>query len=159
MHWTSPRASAGFEDVGGVDGPLGPTGADQGVQLVDEQDRVLGTPHLVHDGFDSLFELAAVLGTSDHHRQIQDHDPAVAEQLRNVAVDDHLGEALDNRRLADPGFTEQHRVVLGSARQDLDHTLDFILAADDRIKLALPCQVGQVTPERVQGRSLGLVAF
>ena len=148
-----------LEHVGGVDRPLGAAGADQGVQLVDEEDRVLGAPDLVHDGLDPLFELAAVLGAGDHHREIQDHDPAVAQQLGDVAVDDHLGQALDDRRLADPGLAEQHRVVLGAAREHLDHALDFILAADDRVQLALPRQVGQVASERVQGRSLGLVAF
>ena len=81
------------------------------------------------------------------------------KQLGDVAVDDHLGQALDDRRLADPRLAEQDRVVLGAPRQHLDHALDFILAADDRIKLALPSQVGQVASERVQGRGLGLVAF
>ena len=81
------------------------------------------------------------------------------QQLGHVAVDDHLGEALDDRRLADAGLAQQHGVVLGAAGEDLDHALDFILAADDRVELALPGQVGQVAAEGVQGRSLGLVAF
>ncbi len=148
-----------LEHVGGVDRPLRAAGADQGVQLVDEQDRVLGAADLVHHGLDPLLELAAVLGAGDHHREIQHHDPAIAQQLGNVAVDDHLGQALDDRRLADAGLAEQHRVVLGAARQHLNHALDFILAANDRIQLPLPCQVGQVASERVQSRGLGLVAF
>src|SRR5205823_4597932 len=32
----------GLEHVGGVDGTLGTTGTDEGVQLVDEEDRVAG---------------------------------------------------------------------------------------------------------------------
>ena len=117
------------------------------MQLVDEQDRVLGAAHLVHDGLDPLFELAAVLGAGDHHREIQDDDPPVAQQLGHVAVDDHLGQALDDRRLAHARFAQQHGVVLGATRQDLDHAFDFVLAADDRVKLALPRQIGQVAPE------------
>ena len=148
-----------LEHVGGVDGPLGAAGPDEGVQLVDEQDRVLGAADLVHHGLDPLLELAAVLGARDHHGEIQDHDPAVAQELGDVAVDDHLGQALDDRRLADPRLAEQDRVVLGAPGEHLDHALDFILAADDRIKLALPSQVGQVASERVQGRGLGLIAF
>ena len=149
----------GLQDVGGVDRPLGPAGADERVQLVDEEDRVLGAADLVHDGLDPLLELAAVLGAGDHHRQVEDHDPAVAQQLGHVAVDDHLGQALDDRRLADARLAEEDGVVLGPAREDLDHPLDFILAADDRVELALPGQLGQVAPERVQGRGLGLIAF
>ena len=136
-----------LEHVRGVDRPFGTAGTDQGVQLVDEQDRVLGPADLVHHGLDALFELAAVLGAGDHHRQVEDHDPAVAQQLGDVAVDDHLGQAFDDRRLADAGLAQQHRVVLGAAGEDLDHALDFILAADDRVELALPCQVGQVAAE------------
>ena len=148
-----------LEDVGGVDRPLGTAGADEGVQLVDEQDRVLGAADLVHDGLDPLLELAAVLGAGDHHGEVEHDDPPVAEQLGDVAVDDHLGQALDDRRLADARLAQEDRVVLGAAREDLDHPLDFILAADDRVQLALPGQVGQVAAERVQGRGLGLIAF
>ena len=148
-----------LEDVGGVDRPLGAAGADEGVQLVDEEDRVLGAADLVHDGLDPLLELAAVLRAGDHHRQVEHDDPAVAEQLGDVAVDDHLGQALDDRRLADARLAEQDGVVLGPAGEDLDHPLDFILAADDRVQLALPGQVGQVAAERVQGRGLGLLPF
>ena len=101
-----------LEHVGGVDRPFGAAGADERVQLVDEQDRVLGPADLVHDRLDALFELAAVLRAGDHHRQVEHDDPAVAQQLGDVAVDDHLGQAFDDGRLADAGLAEQHRVVL-----------------------------------------------
>ena len=136
-----------LEDVGSVDGAFGAAGTDQGVQLVDEQDGVLGPADLVHDGLDAFLELAAILGAGDHHGQVEHDDPPVAEQLGNVAVDDHLGEPLDDGRLADAGLAEQHGIVLGAAAEDLDDALDFVLAADDRVQLALPGQVGQVAAE------------
>jgi hypothetical protein len=71
----------------------------------------------------------------------------VSKQFGNVAVDDHLGQALDDRRLADTRLTEEDRIILLSTREDLDDPLDFILAADDRVQLALPGQVGQVSAE------------
>jgi hypothetical protein len=44
------------------------------VQLVDKEDDVLGATNLVHDRFDPLFELAAILGACDHEREVQsDH--------------------------------------------------------------------------------------
>src|SRR5690606_37926738 len=49
-----------LEDVRGVDGAFGPASPHQGVEFVDEQDRVLGTANLVHDRFDAFFELSAV---------------------------------------------------------------------------------------------------
>src|SRR5262249_12479865 len=137
----------GLEDVGGVDGPFRAAGADEGVQLVDEQDGVLGPADLVHDGLDALLELAAVLGAGHHHGQIKDDDAAVAEQLGDVGVDDELGQALDDGGLADAGLAEEHRVVLGAAAEDLDDALDLIRAPDDRIELALAGQLGEVAPE------------
>ena len=42
MHCISPRDSGGLEDVGGIDGALGRASADDRVQLVDEEDDVVG---------------------------------------------------------------------------------------------------------------------
>ena len=80
----------GLEHVGGVDRAFGATGPDQGVQLVDEQDRVLRPADFVHDRFDAFLELAAVLGAGDHHRQVQDDQALVTQQFRDVRVDDQL---------------------------------------------------------------------
>ena len=38
-----------FEDVGSIDRPLGGTGANQGVNLIDHQDHVSGRLDLLHD--------------------------------------------------------------------------------------------------------------
>ena len=116
-----------LEHVGGVDGALGAAGADQRVQLVDEQDGVLGPADLVHDRLDAFLELAAILGAGDHHGQVEHDDAAVAQQLGDVAVDDELGQALDDGGLADAGLAEEHGVVLGAAAEDLDDALDLVL--------------------------------
>ncbi len=132
------------------------------MQLVDEEDRVLGAADLVHHGLDPLFELAAVLRAGDHHRQIEDHDPPVHEQLGDVPLDDPLGEPLDDRRLAHARLAQEHGVVLRAAAEDLHRPLDFLLAADHGIELPLPGQFGQVAAETVQGRRLrfaGPLAF
>jgi hypothetical protein len=49
----------------------------------------------------------------------------------HVAGDDALGEALGDRGLADAGLADQHGVVLGAAREDLDDAADLVVAADD----------------------------
>jgi hypothetical protein len=79
MHWISPRDSAGFSTLLASIAPFGAAGTDQRVQLVDEQDHVLGAAHLGHHGLDALLELAAVLGAGDHHREVE-HDEALAAQ-------------------------------------------------------------------------------
>ena len=148
-----------LEHVGRVDGAFRTAGPDQRVQFVDEQDRVLRPAHFVHHRLDAFFELAAVLGAGDHHGQVEHDDPLVGQQLGHVAADDALGKAFDDGRLADAGFAQQHRIVLGAAAEDLDRPFDFALAADHRIELALPGQFGQVATETVQRRRLGLAAL
>jgi hypothetical protein len=61
----------------------------------------------------------------------------VAQALRHLAVDHALGEALDDGGLADAGLADQHRVVLGTALQHLDGAADLVVAADDRVELAV----------------------
>src|SRR5262249_39212817 len=114
-----------LEDVGGVDGALGPAGPDQGVQLVDEQDGIAGAADLVHDGLDAFLELSAVLGAGDHHGQIEHDDAAVPQQFGDIAADNHLGESLDDGGLAHAGLAQEHRVVLGAAGQAPDDALDL----------------------------------
>ena len=149
-------AQGGLEHVAGVDRAFGAAGADQRVQLVDEEDDVLGPPDLVHHGLDALLELAAVLGAGDHHRQVQHDQPAVVQDLRDAGADDHLGQALDDGGLADAGLAQEDGVVLLPAAEDLDDALDLVLAADDRIELAFFGQFGQVAAEAVQGGGLAL---
>ena len=72
----------GLEDVGGVHRALGGAGADDRVQLVDEEDDVPGALDLVHHGLDALLELAAVLGAGDHEREVEGDDLLVEEDLR-----------------------------------------------------------------------------
>src|SRR5438445_142079 len=57
----------------------------------------------------------------------------------------------DARGLASPRLADQHLVVLGAARQDLDRPADLLVAADDRIELALACSVGQVAGVLLKG--------
>ena len=46
--------------------------------------------------------------------------------------------------LPTPGCADQHRVVLGAAREDLDDAADLLVAADDRVELALLGERGEV---------------
>jgi hypothetical protein len=62
-------------------------------------------------------------------------------------------------RLAHAGLTDVKRIVLATAAQHLDGALDLVLAADQRIDLALQRQlveVGSVFAERI---ALALAAF
>ena len=140
-----------LEQVGGVDRALGRAGADDRVQLVDEQDDPpLALLDLLEHRLEPVLELAAVLRAGDQRADVErDHAP-VAQRVGDVAVDDPLGEALDDRRLADARLADQHRVVLGAPGEDLDHAPDLVVAADDRIELALLGDGRQVAPELLE---------
>jgi hypothetical protein len=76
--------------------------------------------------------------------------------LRHVAGDDAQGEAFDDRRLADAGLADEHGIVLRSPRQHLDHAADFLIAADDRVELALLGSLHEVDAVFFEGLELVL---
>ena len=91
-----------LEHVAGVHRALGRAGADDGVQLVDEQqDPALACLDLLQHRLQPLLELAAVLRARDQRAHVEREDRPVLEALGDVAADDPLREALDDRRLAD----------------------------------------------------------
>ncbi len=144
-----PQLAAGehrLDHVAGVHRALaGRAGADDRVQLVDERDDLAGgVGDLLEHGLEPLLELAAVLGAGHHRAEVERDDPLAAQRLRHVARHDPLGEALDDRGLADAGLADQHRVVLGAPRQHLHHAADLGVAADHRVELALAGPLGEV---------------
>ena len=139
-----------LEDAGRVDRALGRAGADERVQLVDEQHDVAAGPDLLEDLLQPLLEVAAVAGAGHERAEVERVDLLALERLGNLALDDVLGEALDDRGLADAGLADQHRVVLGPARQHLHDALDLLLAADDRVELGLARELGEVAAELVE---------
>ena len=96
-----------------------------------------GLLDLVQHGLEALLELAAVLRAGEERADVERDHAAVAKRVGDVAVDDALGEALDDRGLAHAGLADQDGVVLGAAREDLDHTADLLVAADDGVELLL----------------------
>ena len=130
--------------VGGVDRALGRAGADDGVQLVDEEDDVARALDLVEHALEPLLELAAVLGAGDHAAEVESQDALAAQALGDVGGDDLLRQALDDRRLAHAGLADEHRVVLRAPAEHLDDALDLLVAADHRVEPVVARQRGQV---------------
>ena len=116
-----------LDDGGGVDGAFGGTRADERVHLVDEQDDVAALADLLHDLLQALLELAAVLAAGDERREVERVELLVLDGLGDLVARDALREALDDGGLADAGLADEHRVVLGAARQDLHDALDLDL--------------------------------
>ena len=145
----------GFEQVAGIHGALGLAGADDGVQLVDEQDDLaaLGLD-LGQHGLEPLLELAAVFGAGDQRAHVERQQLLVLQALGHVALDDALRQAFGDGGLADAGLADQHGIVLGAPGQHLDGAADLLVAADDGIDLALGGGRGEVAGialERIVG--------
>jgi hypothetical protein len=60
-----------LQDRGRVDRTLGCAGADEGVQLVDEQDDVAAGPDLLQDLLQPLLEVTAVAAAGDERAEVQ----------------------------------------------------------------------------------------
>ena len=101
-----------LEDRRRVDGALGGTGADERVQLVDEQDDVAAGADLLQHLLEPLLEVAAVAGPGDERAEVERVELLALERLGDVVGDDLLGQALDDGGLADAGLADEHRVVL-----------------------------------------------
>ena len=77
-----------FQNVAGIHGALSRAGADDGVNLIDKEQYISGLHHFLQNLFDSLFELAAVLGSRNHTREIQGHEAFVRQSFRHFTAYD-----------------------------------------------------------------------
>ena len=144
-----------LQHVAGIDRAFGLAGADHRVDLVDEDD---GLPLVLGDflqhALQPLLELAAEFRAGEQQRHVEHEHALVLQRIGHLAGDDALRQAFDDRRLADAGLADQHRVVLGAPLQHLDRAPDLVVAADHRVELALARPLGQV--ERIFLQRLAL---
>ena len=140
----------GLEHRARIDRTLGRTGTDDGVHLVDKQDDVVGFGRLLDHVLEALLKLTAILGTRDKTRQIERPDILVHKILGHIASSNLLRQALDDSRLAHAGIAQDKRIVLGAARKDLHHALDFLFAANHGIELAVARLLREVGGELLE---------
>ncbi len=131
--------------------------------LVDEQKYLaLRGGNLLDDGFQTLLELALVLGSGHQRAHVEREDGFVFQVLGHVAVDDAVGDALGYGRLAHAGFAHEYGIVLGAAREYLQYATYLLVAADDRIELAAAClfvEVDGIFAQRVELLRVGLRGY
>ena len=107
------------------------------MHLIDKQDDVVGLGGLLDHVLEALLKLATILGARHEARQVERPDILVHEVLGHVAGCNLLSQALDDGRLAHAGVAQNERVVLGAARKNFHHTLDFLFATDHGVELAI----------------------
>ena len=141
----------GLQHVRSVHCALGGAGADDRVQLVDEEDDLaLALRDLLQHGLEALLEFAAIFRAREERAYVQREHALVLQTFGNVTADDALGQTFDDRGLADAGLADEHRVVLRAPREHLDHAADLFIAPDDRIDLALASKIGQIATVLVE---------
>ena len=148
-----------LEDRRRVDGAFGGAGADERVDLVDEQHDVAAGLDLLEHLLEALLEVAAVAAAGDQRAEVERVQLLVAQRVGDVVADDLLGEALDDRGLADARLADEHRVVLGAPAEDLHDPLELAAATDDRVELLLAGELGEVATELVEDLAVALVAW
>ena len=145
-----------LEQVGGIHhATRRRAGTDDGVDLIDEQDRLRTLAQLTEQRLEALLEVATVLGTRQQRAQVEGVDDALGQQVRHLAIDDALGQAFGNGGLAHAGLTDQQRVVLAPTGEDLRDALDLLLTPHqwvDAPGTGQFVQVAGIGVQRVAGR-------
>ena len=125
------------------------------MEFIDEQNDIFHLTNLVHHRLDTFLELAAVFRPSDHQGEVEGDHLLVAKDFRHVPRGDFLGETFDDGGLADASLTNEDRVIFRAAAENLDDSLDFALATDDRIESTVAGHFRQIATKGLEGRSLG----
>ena len=136
-----PQFAAGqgrLEDVGGVHRARGASGADQGMDFIDEEDDLSVALHdFLDDPLEPFLKFALVLGAGNQGAQVEGVDAFALEVFRDLPVHDFLGDAFADGRLAHARLADQDGVVLGPSGKNLKHPPDLVVTADDGVQLAL----------------------
>ena len=126
-----------LEQIGRVHRPFGLARADDEMEFVDKKDDPsFGLSDVFQDCLESVLELAAELRAGDERAHVERDQFAIAEAFGHISRDDSLRQTFDDRRLADPRFADQYRVVFGAPGQDLNDAANLGIATDHRVHLA-----------------------
>src|SRR3989338_772243 len=134
----------GLQHIRSVHRAFGGAGAYDGVDLVDEEHHfAFGALDLLHDGFETLLELAAIFRPGDERSRVKRCELLSFERFRHVAACDTLGEPFRDRGFADTRFADQYRIIFRAAGEDLDDAADLVIASDDRVEFVLRREFGK----------------
>ena len=141
----------GLQEVARIHRAFRLTCADQRVHLVYEEDDVaLGPLHFVEHALETLLELAAIFRAGDERPHVERHQLAILERVGNVAIGDAERQPFHDRGLTNAGIADEHGIVLGPTRQNLNRASDLLVPADHRIELPVPRGLGEVAGEFLQ---------
>ena len=91
---------------------------------------------LFHHLLQAFFEVTAIARASEQRAHVERKHCRGRENFRHFALDDLARQALGDRRLAHARLADENRIVFGSPAEDLNHPLDLVAPADQRIQRA-----------------------
>ena len=143
-----------LQDGRGVDGALCGAGANDGVNLVNEEDVILGFLQLSNNLLHAVLELTAILRTCYQTCQVKRPNLLSAQDVRDVAGCNELSQALNNGGLTNAGIAQDKWVVLLAAGKNLHDTLNLAVTANDRVKLFICGKLSKVAAKLLQHGSV-----
>ncbi len=146
-----------LQQIGRANRALGVARADDGMQLVDEQDHIGILSDLFEHLLDALLKLAAEHRASDHTAHTDRDDARVAQGRGHIALGDPAGDALDDGGLANAWLANQHGIVLLAAAQHRQHAAYLTITPGGGVELAIARLGGQVATELIEGRRLAIL--
>ena len=127
-------------------GALGATRAHERVKFVNEENNLPFRPfHFFHHILHPLFKLAAIFCAGNHESEVKRQKLFALQHFGNIACRHARGESFGNRRLPHARLADKHRIVLGATRENLNNSINFYIAADNRVKLVFGGEFGEIT--------------
>ena len=143
-----------LKDGRSVNGALCGAGANDGVNLVNEEDVILGFLQLSNNLLHAVLKLTAILGTSYQTCQVKRPNLLSAQDVRDVAGCNELSQALNNGGLTNARIAQDKWVVLLTAGKNLHDTLNLAVTTDDRVKLFICGKLSKVAAKLLQHGSI-----
>src|SRR6266849_669312 len=132
QHW--------FQHIRGIHRTLSCTSTDESMQFINKQDNAtFCTGDFLEYSFQALLKLTSELGPCHQCTEVKRYNLLISKSFRNIATHNTLGQTFDNGSFSNARFTDEYGIVLSTSAQYLDHTPDFLIAPDDRVKLPLAC--------------------
>ena len=135
-----PTGQGRLENIGRIHGTFDGTGTDELMELVNKEDDRRIVANSFNNLFDTFFKFTAIFRTGNEAGHIEGKDTFPCQYIRYGAIDNALGQAFGNSRLAYARCTNEDRIVFRPAAENLNNPVDLIFPANYRIDFSLPCQ-------------------
>ena len=143
-----------LKDGCSIDGALCGACTNDSVNLINEEDVILGFLQLSNNLLHAVLKLTAILGTSYQTCQVKRPNLLSAQDIRNIARSNELSQALNNGGLTNAGIAQDKWVVLLAAGKNLHDTLNLAVTTDDRVKLFICGKLSKVAAKLLQHGSI-----